>query len=133
MSLLGIGVDILHIPRFRALVTRRTAERVAARILSSQEHLTFKELPTGKHEARLRFLAVRWAVKEATYKALYPTAVPTWGMVTYHSANRAVHLKPSLEFSGELTSMVGTGARHVSVSHDGDYVLAQVQVYNQVL
>lgn len=64
-------------------------------------------------------------MKEAAYKALYPTMKPTWGDLTFYPLH-ALHTgsKPKLilrkAYAGEF------GELHSSVSHDGDYVLASV-------
>ncbi|KAG1755767.1 4'-phosphopantetheinyl transferase superfamily [Suillus lakei] len=118
MPILGIGVDILHLPRLISLLSRRGSEAFATRILSSQELRSFQSLTEqhgeDKTERIVRFLGVRWAVKEAAYKALYPTR-PTWKEITYSSLNGVTGAKPTL-----------MDKLHVSVSHDGDYIYAQV-------
>lgn len=40
--ILGIGVDIVHLPRIAALIKRRGPQVLAKRILSSHEHNEFK-------------------------------------------------------------------------------------------
>lgn len=66
MSILGIGVDIVFLPRLRALVARRGPERLASRILSSLERREWDEraMQTREWDAEreLRFLAVRYVV-----------------------------------------------------------------------
>ncbi|KAG0709562.1 4'-phosphopantetheinyl transferase [Suillus ampliporus] len=128
MTILGIGVDILHLPRLIGLLNRRGSEAFATRILSSQE-LRSLELLTEQHEGKsdstARFLGVRWAVKEAAYKALYPIR-PTWKEVTYTSFNGATGAKPTLVYRPVCDNVRPADKLHVSVSHDGDYVLAQV-------
>ncbi|KAF8897475.1 4'-phosphopantetheinyl transferase superfamily [Infundibulicybe gibba] len=117
--MLGIGVDVVHIPRVVALCGRRTATKLAARILSTHEHQQWSML---RQSDSIRFLAVRWAVKEAAYKAVYPTARPTWKELTYNGL-AGEGTKPSLVYeTGDV------GRIHVSVSHDGDYVFASVLV-----
>lgn len=122
MTILGIGIDVVHLPRFAAFVSRRTPGRVATRILTPIERTAFERAPA---DAAARFLAVRWAVKEAAYKAMYPAAVLTWGMVSY---TRDQGAKPQLVLAPELVRKAGAGSTHVSVSHDGEYVFAQVLV-----
>ncbi|CAL1702355.1 unnamed protein product [Somion occarium] len=102
MAILGVGIDLVSIRRIVDLVRRR---------------------PFASSDERIKFLAVRWAVKEAAYKALYPTFRPTWKELTYESFNRATTQKPSLVYRAIKDS---TFTLHVSVSHDGDYVVAQV-------
>jgi holo-[acyl-carrier protein] synthase len=88
----------------------------------------FERLHAHDSQAVSRYLAVRWAVKEATYKALYPGAIPTWGMVSYIGADTKTLSKPSLQLAPELAREAGAGETHVSVTHDGEYVFAQVLV-----
>ncbi|VDB83294.1 unnamed protein product [Peniophora sp. CBMAI 1063] len=77
----GVGIDILHVPRLKALTSRRGSARLAARILSPPEHTLYDGLSNS--DARLRFLAVRWALKEAAYKAAYPSKRLTWKELAY--------------------------------------------------
>ena len=53
MTIHGVGVDLLHIPRMAALINRRGANKVASRILSPAEQAVF-----GRASAT-RFLGVR--------------------------------------------------------------------------
>ena len=69
----------------------------------------------------LLFYTLRWAVKEAAYKAMFPAYRPTWKELSYTSRN--VSQKPSLKYDGNNHKDI---TLHVSVSHDGDYVVAQV-------
>jgi holo-[acyl-carrier protein] synthase len=64
--LLGIGIDILSIPRLQGLIARRGAARVAQRICSSRELASFDQLKDkvgGDQEQlaaqQLRFLCAR--------------------------------------------------------------------------
>ena len=69
-----------------------------------------------------------WSVKEAAYKALYPTVKATWKDLAYQSY--ANGQKPTLVFTETLEADKGSkvGPIHVSVSHDGEYVVSQVLV-----
>ena len=60
MTILGIGVDLVHIPRIASLLGRRNPERFAAKILSTQEYNQWVSLGASEPFARLRFLAVRY-------------------------------------------------------------------------
>ncbi len=58
MTILGIGVDVLHLPR----LTRHLSDsRLARRILSPTELRDYLALPKGDHEKRIHFLGVRCA------------------------------------------------------------------------
>jgi holo-[acyl-carrier protein] synthase len=146
MSVLGIGVDITLLSRFSSLLQRRSARRLATRILSLEEEAALEGIAPENVSQRVKFMAVRcarkrphknhidtdnlfprWAVKEAAYKALYPTIVPTWRELTYRSALSSSRQKPSLIFRPDDEKNIGlVGKLHVTVSHDGDYVVAQV-------
>ncbi|KAH7909836.1 4'-phosphopantetheinyl transferase superfamily-domain-containing protein [Hygrophoropsis aurantiaca] len=134
MSLHGIGVDVLHLPRIVSLCSRRRSGKLASRILSMDEMVVFNTL-AHEEQRQARFLAVRWAVKEAAYKALYPVR-PTWKELTFTSLINGI--KPTLYYHPGSTTTNGSVANtnwitaekthklHVSVSHDGDYVFASV-------
>lgn len=66
------------------------------------------------------FLVVRWATKEAAYKALSPLYKPTWKDLTV-SKVPGDGGKPSLTFERFVEVKL-----HVSVSHDGEYTVASV-------
>ncbi|RPD61868.1 4'-phosphopantetheinyl transferase [Lentinus tigrinus ALCF2SS1-7] len=126
MGILGIGVDVLHVPRILRLLQRPVASRFAQRILSSQEHDIWNGIPASDDARRTRFLAVRWSIKEAAYKAVYPTLCPTWKDFTFHSLSTDGTRKPLLEYHSQGEQLLGR--IHASVSHDGDYVYTTVLV-----
>lgn len=135
MTIHGIGVDLLHVPRMAALINRRGADRIASRILSPPERSAFGRL-RPEQGVVTRFLSVRyvlfssrlfhflnghrWAVKEAAYKALYPLR-STWKELTYTTFDPQTGSKPAL-----VSHPSGRPRLHVSVSHDGEYILAYV-------
>ncbi|KDR83806.1 hypothetical protein GALMADRAFT_37747, partial [Galerina marginata CBS 339.88] len=126
MTILGIGVDLVHVPRIAALLSRRKPDRFAARILSKEEYAQWQSL--GISSDRIQFLAVRWCVKEAAYKAMYPAIQLSWKEITYHSTS-TLGQKPFIIYhplAAENTKKVGR--THVSVSHDGEYVYSSVLV-----
>lgn len=58
MTILGVGVDVLHLPR----LTRHLCDnRLARRILSPAELRDYLALPKEDPERRIRFLGVRYA------------------------------------------------------------------------
>ncbi|KJA30016.1 hypothetical protein HYPSUDRAFT_60851 [Hypholoma sublateritium FD-334 SS-4] len=127
MPILGIGVDLVHVPRIVSLLSRRTPEKFAAKILSPQEYQQWQDIDASNPQ-RVRFLAVRWCVKESAYKAMYPIVRPTWKEITYSSFGSAGQ-KPRIEYhpiSPDLAKKIGQ--KHVSVSHDGDYVYSTVLI-----
>jgi holo-[acyl-carrier protein] synthase len=67
---------------------------------------------------------LRWAAKEAAYKAMYPRFRPTWKDLDVAKADG---LKPSLRYCASGAGKLGLRF-HLSVSHDGDYTVATVLV-----
>ncbi|KAJ1974935.1 hypothetical protein H4R34_004527 [Dimargaris verticillata] len=151
--ILGIGVDLCRLSRITALLQRGPAfrQRFTQRILHPVEWHEFQALTQGSDPANdkassrlqlsppvefdpsktpagnvclqehlVRYLATRWAAKEAVYKALYPTHSLSWKDVAV--AKRSG--KPYLHFQDP--SKHGINQSHLSISHDGDLVIAQV-------
>ena len=68
-------------------------------------------------------------MKEAAYKALYPIVTPTWKEFTYRGFEATERRKPSLKYHPfQPHDVEKIGRIHVSVSHDGDFVVASVIV-----
>lgn len=63
MAILGLGSDIVEIARISAVISR-SGDRLAQRVLSENEWLQYQA-----HQQPVRFLAKRFAVKEAAAKA----------------------------------------------------------------
>lgn len=82
--------------------------------------------PSGTSSPRHQraLIACSWALKEAAYKAMYPTVTLTWkdASVSRHDRKPVLVLAPTLHCADLV------GPIHCSVSHDGDYVLAMVAV-----
>lgn len=112
----GLGVDIARIDRFDA--------RMAERFLTEREREKYSSFTCEKR--RKEYLAGHWAAKEAFVKALgtgFGKISPKDVEVVYDQKG-----VPSLVFKGE--SLVGKGL--VSISHDGDYVVAVVVLTDDV-
>lgn len=62
MTILGVGVDIVHVPRIEAVLGRR-GSRLPSRILSQEEHAQWLSLPLTTVSTRVRFLAVRYVLR----------------------------------------------------------------------
>lgn len=120
----GIGSDLVAIERMAAVFARH-GERLAERLLAEHE---IAEL--AKAEDKPRFLAKRFAAKEALAKALGtgvrgPVLFPAMGVI--HDALG----KPSFSFASALTVWLaerGVARVHLSVSDERDYALAFVVV-----
>lgn len=147
MTILGIGVDLVHLPRIADLLLRRDPNRFVRRILTQTEISQWKVLANDAAK-QIQFLAVRyvisvtyrltettitlfsicsWCVKEAAYKALYPVVKASWKELTYRGISEGN--KPTLEYHPIERKNAGkVGRVHVSVSHDGEYVYSSVLI-----
>ena len=118
----GIGTDLLDARRIRGGLAR-FGEHYADRILAPAEH-------PGYYASRdpARFLAKCFAAKEAFAKA---TGTGLRAPVTLRNIAvlRDAQGKPHVECAPELVAWLadrGIGAHHVSLSDEGDLVLAYV-------
>ncbi|KAI9487507.1 MAG: 4'-phosphopantetheinyl transferase [Benjaminiella poitrasii] len=121
--ILGIGVDIVHLPRIAAIVHRRGKDKFAKRILSPIEYKEFQSnrlIPSFNDEKQLAYLSSRWCIKEATYKALYPIHKLEWKHVTVIKKEG----KPGIDIID--SKLHGIQRAHISLSHDGEYAISQV-------
>ena len=120
----GIGTDIVAVKRLASAMERH-GESFLDRVLSVKEKAELPELVT----ARARFLARRWAAKEAFAKA-FRTGIR--GAVSL-SAIRVGHDEsgaPSLHFSDELAKILSERhlTAHLSISDEHDYAVAFVVI-----
>lgn len=120
----GIGTDIVAVKRL-AGVLERHGESFLERVLAPEERA---ELPEAA-EARARFLARRWAAKEAFAKA-FRTGVR--GVVSL-AAVRVTHEEsgaPVLTFADELARILAQRhlKPHLSISDEHDYAVAFVLI-----
>lgn len=111
-------------PRLRQVLVRHP-ERFLTRILTKPEQEEFREIQGragGRidDDAPVRYLGVRWALKEASYKAMYPHHKLTWQDVRVVKEEG----KPCLSIAEK--ERFGIGRTHASVSHDGEYLIGQV-------
>ncbi|KAJ3223224.1 hypothetical protein HDU81_009313 [Chytriomyces hyalinus] len=146
--ILGLGCDIVHLPRIAALLSRTRAkdcalnlnapvivhqprvDRFASFIFGGTESSEMKAFQAafGARDDSLecaqrltRYLASRFAVKEACFKAMYPHYTLQWADVVISRSERG---KPELSLSKQVTDKLGPISSHVSISHDGDYAMA---------
>lgn len=76
MAILGLGTDIVEIARIEAVISR-SGERLARRVLSDNEWAIWET-----HQQPVRFLAKRFAVKEAAAKAFTPASATVWRSIS---------------------------------------------------
>jgi len=118
----GIGVDLVTISRIDD-VYQRFGERFARRFLHAKELIQLKNAPNAKH-----FLAKRFAIKEASVKAL-GTGERAGVLLRDFYIEHTELGKPLLRADGraaELFKEHGIQATHVSISDEGDQVAAFV-------
>lgn len=124
----GIGTDIIQISRVEAALGRH-GDRFAERILGSEELARYHRRK-AKVEARgIRFLATRFAAKEAFSKAIgLGMRMPmTWRSMQVLNAPSG---KPIAVCSGVLQEFMGQNGltAQVSITDESDYAVAFVIV-----
>jgi holo-[acyl-carrier protein] synthase len=124
----GIGTDIVQISRVEAAL-KRSGERFAEKILGPEELVKY-HARRAKHEVRgLRFLATRFAAKEAFSKAIgLGMRMP----MTWRSAQmlNAPGGRPIIVCNGALEEFMRTHrlSAQVTISDEADYGVAFVIV-----
>jgi len=117
MAIIGIGVDVVDIARFEAVIARTPA--IVDRLFTSAEQTSAQG-----HQLPLVSLAGRFAVKEAVAKALSAPA----GM-EFHDCQVSNGGAPTLTITGtveQVAKSLGVTHWHVSISHDGPVAIAYV-------
>ncbi|WP_027711279.1 holo-ACP synthase [Dickeya chrysanthemi] len=122
MAILGLGTDIVEIARIEAIVGR-SGDRLAQRVLSEQEWKQYQV-----HSQPIRFLAKRFAVKEAAAKAFGTGIRDGLAFAQFEVLNDSLG-KPSLHFlarAAELAQTMGVRHVHVSLADERHYACATV-------
>ena len=127
----GIGTDMVRIARLEAALAR--SERLAEKILGPQELAIFRARRDKNAVRGLRFLATRFAAKEAFSKALgLGMRMP----MTWRSAQmlNAASGKPEIACSGALGEFMRDNklSAQVSISDEAEYGIAFVIVTRDV-
>lgn len=124
----GIGTDIIQISRVEAAVARN-GERFAARILGPEELEKYRRRKEKVEARGLRFLATRFAAKEAFSKAIgLGMRMPmTWRAMQVLNASSG---KPIAVTSGVLKEFMEKNGltAQVSITDEADYAVAFVIV-----
>ncbi len=124
----GIGTDILRIERVAAALSRH-GERFAEKILGAEELEKYRRRKSKVEARGLRFLATRFAAKEAFSKAIgLGMRMPmTWRAMQVLNAPSG---KPIIVTSGALTVFMqehGLTAQ-VTITDEAEYAVAFVIV-----
>ncbi len=125
MTILGVGVDLVHVPTFADQLDQPGTRFVEA--FSPGERSDARSGPSNA----ARHFAARWAAKEAVIKA--------WSASMYGEApvmDEAIHHlievvtdawgRPRIRLHGEVAKWLAGHSLEVSLSHDGDYATAYV-------
>lgn len=121
MPIAGIGTDIVEIARLSKSVER--SARLVARILTEREQQVF-----ATHAHPVRYLAKRFAMKEAAVKALGTGIGNGVGWQHIETTNSDMGA-PQLSFQNEFKQLCesrGITRSHVSVSDEAHYAVATV-------
>ncbi len=124
MKIIGIGLDLVSIPRMRA-ITERWRDQFLTRLFTQAERDYCL-----KRAAPYASLAARFAAKEAVLKALGTGWTGGIRWVDIQVVNDASG-KPTAQVSGRVKElMAGLGATriHVSLAHEAEYAIAEVML-----
>jgi len=124
----GIGLDLIYLDRIEH-VRARFGERFAAKILGADELLVFQRRNARDARRGIRYLATRFAAKEAFSKAIgLGMYAPMWWtrMQTLNAASG----QPVVVLVDPLRSWFEQrfGAAHVSITDERDVAAAYVIV-----
>lgn len=127
----GIGTDILQISRLKAALERR-GDRLAEKILGPEEMKRYLHRKARVEARGLRYLATRFAAKEAFSKAIgLGMRMPmTWRLMQTLNAPSG---KPVVVTSGKLKKHMEKHrlTAQVSITDETDYAVAFVIVEQQ--
>ena len=120
----GIGTDICKVPRIAQALARH-GERFAQKILGPDEMAVYRARAAAHPERGVRYVATRFAAKEALSKALGIglRAPMTWPAAQLLNADNG---KPAFACNGALQDFLTANrlAVQVSVSDEEDYAVA---------
>lgn len=122
MAIVGLGTDIVEITRIESVI-ERSADSLAKRILTEYEYTQYQQ-----QTKPARFLAKRFAVKEAAAKALGTGFRNGLAFNQFEVTNDELG-KPLLSLSGEalkLANNLKATHFHVSITDERHYAAATV-------
>lgn len=121
MAIKGLGTDIVEIVRISNAVA--SSDRFAKRVLTDKELNIYKNSPDAA-----RYLAKRWAAKEAAAKALGVGIGRGISFQHFETSNDELGA-PILELTStalELAKSKGITQCHISISDEQHYAMATV-------
>ncbi|MEE4252183.1 MAG: holo-ACP synthase [Alcanivoracaceae bacterium] len=122
--IIGIGTDIVQLSRIRSAIDRR-GDALARRLLADSEWQRYQG-----HPDPTRYLAKRFAAKEAALKAL---GTGLRRGIRWHDVSVANDAsgKPELRLGGAAAQIAPTCRCHLSISDEQDYALAFVIIESE--
>ena len=126
MAILGLGTDIVEIERIAGVI-ERSGDRLARRVLSEAEWQQYQ-----RHQQPVRFLAKRFAVKEAAAKA-FGTGIRGGLEFNQFEVYNDELGKPGLRFfkhASEVAEKLGVRQVHVTLADERHYACATVIIEN---
>lgn len=122
MTILGLGTDIVEIARIEGVISR-SGDRLAKRVLSAGEWQQYQA-----HQQPVRFLAKRFAVKEAAAKA-FGTGIRGGLAFNQFEVYNDELGKPGLRFFEQaaiVAERLGVEHVHVTLADERHYACATV-------
>ena len=130
--IIGVGTDLCDVRRIASTLERR-GERFAQKVLGPHEIEVFRQRLAKVELRGIRYLATRFAAKEAFSKAI--GLGMTWPM-TWRACEvvKAPSGQPHIRLHGELAAWFDSRGwqAHVSVTDESDYASAFVVVERRV-
>lgn len=126
MAIVGLGTDISEIERFEK-ASSRNGDAFAQRILTQNEFLKYQVL-----KQKARFLAKRFAAKEAAAKALGTGIACGVSFHDFEITNNELG-KPELHLSNQaavIATSINVRSVHLSISDERHYAVATVILEN---
>lgn len=127
MSIIGIGLDLVKIARVEA-IARRWPDRFLHRVYTQDERRA-----SFSRAWPYASLAGRFAAKEAMLKALGTgwSAGVSWQDIQVLNEVGGRPVATVRGRTGVLVQQAGVTRIHVTLSHDGDYAIAEVILTNE--
>ena len=119
MAVMGLGTDIVQIDRLELQLSK--SDKLAKRVLTEREFAQFEQ-----HNYPARFLAKRFAAKEAVAKAL-GTGIGRGVSWQHMEITRNTDGRPLMQLTGgarQKADQMNVASVHLSYSDEREYVVA---------
>lgn len=142
MGVIGIGIDIVHIPRIQQIFLKY-GDRFLNRAYHKEEIEEFRELERSFQKQQLwnwkpknklpdkhfTFLASRWAMKEATHKSIGGVKRLPFPEIQIKRNSQGKPELVSEGFAAKIFRELGVSKSLISISHDGEYAIANIVLH----